>query len=108
MKTSRSHHLAKHSLADEVDVQLHFGSTDPKEISREVAKLGQKQLQVCHLIGCSACYGIVGKGILMPCADQSVPAFAGKVQPDILSKDIQQQQSVAPAQAAGRCALPTP
>ena len=49
MKSSRSHHLAKHSLSSEVDVKLHFGSTDPKEIAREVAKLGQKQLQARYL-----------------------------------------------------------
>ena len=44
---SNHHHLAKHSLASEVDVELHFGSTDPKEVAREIARLGQKQLQVC-------------------------------------------------------------
>ena len=48
MRSARSHHLAKHSISSDVDVKLHFGSTDPKEIAKEVAKLGQKQLQARH------------------------------------------------------------
>ena len=43
--SSRSHHLLKHSLP-EVDVLHHFGSTEPKEVSREINKLGQRDLQV--------------------------------------------------------------
>ena len=43
--SSRSHHLLKHSLP-EVDVLHHFGSIEPKEVSREINKLGQRDLQV--------------------------------------------------------------
>ena len=42
--SSRSHHLLKHSLP-EVDVLHHFGSIEPKEVSREINKLGQRDLQ---------------------------------------------------------------
>jgi hypothetical protein len=42
---SRSHHLLKHALP-EVDVKEHFGSIEPKEITREINRLGQRELQV--------------------------------------------------------------
>ncbi len=42
---SRSHHLLKHALP-EVDVKEHFGSIEPKEITREISRLGQRDLQV--------------------------------------------------------------
>lgn len=42
---SRSHHLLKHALP-EVDVREHFGSIEPKEITREINRLGQRELQV--------------------------------------------------------------
>ena len=42
---SRSHHLLKHALPD-VDVKEYFGSIEPKEITREINKLGQRELQV--------------------------------------------------------------
>ncbi|CAL8461745.1 g1276 [Coccomyxa elongata] len=41
---SRSHHLLKHALP-EVDVKEHFGSIEPKEITREINRLGQRDLQ---------------------------------------------------------------
>ena len=41
---SRSHHLLKHALPD-VDVKEYFGSIEPKEIMREINRLGQRELQ---------------------------------------------------------------
>jgi ribosome maturation protein Sdo1 len=43
-KTGRSH-LLRHTLP-EIDVAEHFGTTDGKEIAKEIARMGQKELQV--------------------------------------------------------------
>ncbi|BDA44385.1 hypothetical protein COCOBI_05-5690 [Coccomyxa sp. Obi] len=42
-KTGRSH-LLRHTLPD-IDVAEHFGTTDGKEIAKEIARMGQKELQ---------------------------------------------------------------
>ena len=42
---SRSHHLLKHTMPA-VDIMQHFGSAEPKEVAREINKLGQRDLQV--------------------------------------------------------------
>ncbi len=49
-KTGRSH-LLRHTLP-EIDVAEHFGTTDGKEIAKEIARMGQKELQVGH---CAVC-----------------------------------------------------
>lgn len=38
-------HLLKHTLP-EINVEEHFGTTDGKEIAKEIARMGQKELQV--------------------------------------------------------------
>lgn len=43
-KTGRSH-LLRHTLP-EIDVAEQFGTTDGKEIAKEIARMGQKELQV--------------------------------------------------------------
>jgi hypothetical protein len=57
--------LLKHALP-EVDVKEHFGSNEPKEITREINRLGQRELQVSPL--CSS---------LLRCRDTSVASLLG-------------------------------
>lgn len=40
-----NHHLLKHKLP-QTDVQTHFGTTDPKELAKEITRMGQRELQV--------------------------------------------------------------
>lgn len=86
MKGERAHHLAKHCLSGEIDLQLHFGTADPKEIGKEVARLGQKQLQVrtrIRWIGyCSVGESAAVGGI------RAFPLVAGEIQRDIFCQDI--------------------
>jgi hypothetical protein len=42
---ARSHHLLKHVLPH-TDVKTHFGTVEPKEIVKEINRMGQKELQV--------------------------------------------------------------
>ena len=39
-------HLLRHTLPDIKDLAEYFGSEDPKDIARDIAKMGQKELQV--------------------------------------------------------------
>jgi len=39
-------HLLKHEVPETVDSVHHFGTDDKKEITRRVAAMGQRQLQV--------------------------------------------------------------
>lgn len=49
-KTGRSH-LLRHTLP-EIDVTEHFGTTDGKEIAKDIARMGQKELQVIFSWAC--------------------------------------------------------
>ena len=40
------HHLLRHCPLPDTDIVQHFGSTEPKEVSREINRLGQRDLQV--------------------------------------------------------------
>jgi hypothetical protein len=42
---ARNHHLLKHTLP-EGDVLTYFGTIEPKEIAKEISKMGQRELQV--------------------------------------------------------------
>lgn len=44
MGNPRSHHALKQALPV-TDIVEHFGSAEPKEIAREVNRLGQRELQ---------------------------------------------------------------
>ena len=59
-KAGRSH-LLRHTLP-EIDIAEHFGTTDGKEIAKDIARMGQKELQVgmiCHL----ACFPCASDGM---------------------------------------------
>ena len=43
LKAGRSH-LLRHTLP-EIDIAEHFGTTDGKEIAKDIARMGQKELQ---------------------------------------------------------------
>lgn len=45
MGNPRSHHALKQAMPI-TDIMEHFGSAEPKEIAREVNRLGQRELQV--------------------------------------------------------------
>lgn len=44
--TKAKSHLLKHEVPESVDLVVHFGTDDKKEIARLVTAMGQRQLQV--------------------------------------------------------------
>ena len=50
MGNPRSHHALQNALPV-ADIVAHFGSAEPKEIAKEVSRLGQRDLQVGQAIG---------------------------------------------------------
>lgn len=49
MGNPRSHHALQNALPV-ADIIAHFGSAEPKEIAKEVSRLGQRDLQVAQAI----------------------------------------------------------
>ena len=47
MGNPRSHHALQNALPV-ADIIAHFGSAEPKEIAKEVSRLGQRDLQVAQ------------------------------------------------------------
>ncbi len=77
----------------------HFGSIEPKEVSREINKLGQRDLQVRHgTVNLRSFDVTVPSGAL----NSVWPLFAGQVQSCIWDADVLQQQLLAATQAHGR------
>lgn len=98
---SRSHHLLKHALP-EVDVKEHFGSIEPKEITREINRLGQRDLQVrrsqgfrCHEELARSCQSSSPE-------DCCLFVIAGQIPGCVWHANVLKQQQLAPSKAVGR------